>query len=464
MINYLRSIFSEKEVALLGFGREGKSTFNLLRKIFPTKGITIFDENGSVRTDSLLVEDPNVFIVTGRGCMQGIDVFDIAVKSPGIPSNALPMELSRVILTSQTDIFLQFYSKQVIGITGTKGKSTTSSLVYHILTEADRKALFVGNIGIPPFECINEISPETCIVMELSSHQLEYLAHSPHISILLNIFQEHLDHYHSFEAYQQAKLSIARFLTYNDYFIYNADNELLSSLVEQLPERNYTSIPFSLKPGSPVAMSVENDWITLKKGNEKIKLYDISLGQPLKGNHNLYNIMAATAACYLAGVGMHEIGTGVQTFSGLEHRIEAIGEYEGIFWYNDSIATIPEATIEAVRTLQTVDTLILGGFDRGIDYSLLYDYLPASGIRNIIFIGEAGKRMLVEFSETGKNNLQCITTANFDEVVAMAHQITQIGTICLLSPAAASYDMFMNFEERGNVFKSKVREITPSQC
>lgn len=464
MINHLKSIFSEKEVALLGFGREGKSSFHLLRQIFPTKEITIFDENASVRTDSLLADDQNVVFVTGRGCMQGIDAFDIALKSPGIPSNSLPSELGKVKLTSQTDIFLQLYSKHVIGITGTKGKSTTSSLVYHILTNAGRKALFVGNIGIPPFECINEINLETIIVMELSSHQLEYLAHSPHISILLNIFQEHLDHYHSFEDYQQAKLGIARYLKSNDYFIYNADNELLSSLVDQLPNPIYTSIPFSSKPGFQVAMCVENDWVTLKIRNEKIKLYDTSHGQPLKGNHNLYNIMAASAACYLAGVGTNEIETGVQAFSGLEHRIEMVGEYAGIIWYNDSIATIPEAAIEAVKTLQTVDTLILGGFDRGIDYSLLYDFLPVSGIRNIIFIGEAGRRMLGEFTETGKNNLQSFIAANFDDVVAIAHQITRIGKICLLSPAAASYDMFKNFEERGKSFKSKVRELTPSHC
>ena len=159
--------------------------------------------------------------------MQYIDNYDIAIKSPGIPSNSLPSILRQVVITSQTDIFLQCYGSQSIGITGTKGKSTTASLVYHILKNAGLNTLLVGNIGIPPFDCIAEIKPESIVVLELSSHQLEYISHAPHIAILLNIFQEHLDHYHSYLDYQLAKLNIGKYQKPSDYFIYNNDNEVV---------------------------------------------------------------------------------------------------------------------------------------------------------------------------------------------------------------------------------------------
>jgi UDP-N-acetylmuramoylalanine--D-glutamate ligase len=447
---------------LLGFGREGRSTYSLIRKLFPNKTIAVIDENDNVRNDVIFKNDPNLIFITGIDCMLQIDSFDFAVKSPGIPSNSLPNELKRVQITSQTDIFLQFYGKQVIGITGTKGKSTTSSLIFHILKKAGRKTLFVGNIGIPPFDCIDEITPESVIVMELSSHQLEYVTHSPHIAILLNIFQEHLDHYNSYKEYQLAKLNIAKYQDKDDYFIYNSDNETLKQIIQENPLSEQQLLPFSLDQETHVAISLTDNWIEMKTGIKNIKLYDISNGQPLQGHHNFYNIMAAATACYYRGVSPEIISSGIRSFKGLEHRIEPVGEFSGIQWYNDSIATIPEATIEAVKTLQIVDTLILGGFDRGIDYHVLYTYLNSSEISNIIFIGEAGNRMMNELQIYGINKLNLYKVADYKQVVALASEITAKGKICLLSPAAASYDMFRNFEERGNVYKKNVRELSPS--
>ena len=172
--------------------------------------------------------------------------------------------------------------------------------------------------------------------------------------------------------------------------------------------------------------------------------------------------MAASATCYLSGVSTHQIGLGIKSFNGLEHRIELVGNYAGIIWYNDSIATIPEATIEAIKTLQTVDTVILGGFDRGIEYDILYPFLNNNGVSNIIFVGEAGMRMQKEFSESGVGKISIYTATDYKQVVTIAQEVTQKGKICLLSPAAASYDMFKNFEERGNVYKKNVRELSPS--
>ncbi|MDO9254442.1 MAG: UDP-N-acetylmuramoyl-L-alanine--D-glutamate ligase [Bacteroidales bacterium] len=462
MNELIKTLFENKSLALLGFGREGRSTYKLIRKVFPIKTLTIIDENDKVKNDEILRNDPNLQFISGKDCMQHIDEFDAAIKSPGIPSNTLPKELKKVHLTSQTDIFLQCYGHQSIGITGTKGKSTTSSLVFHILKNSGVNTLLVGNIGIPPFDCINDIGADTIIVLELSSHQLEYISHAPHIAVFLNLFQEHLDHYYTYLEYQSAKFNIGKYQGASDYFLYNQDNETINQLLKNSVELETQSLAFSLEPGSKTELRINNEWIELHYGRRVIKLYDTSQGQPLKGHHNIYNIMAASAACYLSGVSTHQISSGIKSFNGLEHRIELVGNFESIIWYNDSIATIPEATIEAIKTLQIVDTVILGGFDRGIEYDILYPYLNSCGVSNIIFVGEAGLRMKKEFSDYGVGNIHFYSANDFKQVVTIASEITYKGKICLLSPAAASYDMFKNFEERGNVYKKNVRELLPS--
>ncbi len=459
----IRVLLEGKRIALLGFGREGRSSYTLIRRILPRQKLTLVDDNENVRNDPQLTNDPDLQFITGENCLIAIDDFDIAIKSPGIPSNRLPIGLQKVKISSQTDLFLQCYGKQVIGITGTKGKSTTASLVFHILKNTGRNALLVGNIGIPPFDCIDDIVPDSVVVMELSSHQLEFVTHSPHIAVLLNLFQEHLDHYHSYDDYKLAKLNIAKFQGKGDFFIYNRDNEALNTLVAGSGRLNQELLPFSLETGTASSIRKVNNWIELNTGGTKNKIYDTRLGQHLIGHHNIYNIMAASAACYLVNVSADDISSGIRSFKGLEHRIEPVGEYEGISWYNDSIATIPEATIEAVKTLKNVDTLILGGFDRGIEYKILYPFLVGSGISNIIFIGAAGTRIMNEFSEYGASAIRFYTAADFSELIEIAKKVTKKGSVCLLSPAAASYDMFRNFEERGNVYKKNVRNLGPSQ-
>lgn len=459
----ITTLFENKSIAFLGFGREGQSTYKLFRRIFPQKIFTIIDENENVSSAESLRNDPNLRFIIGKDCMKAIDEFDVAIKSPGIPSNTLPGELKQVHITSQTDIFLHCFGQQVIGITGTKGKSTTASLVSHILKNARHHALLVGNIGIPPFDCIDDIKPDSTVVMELSSHQLEYLGNSPHIAVLLNIFQEHLDHYHSYSDYQKAKFNIATYQKAYDYFIYNIDNDIINQLIDNSDTLKSKLLPFSLNPESVAAIHLNSGCIELQTEDEEVSLYNSNSGQLLKGYHNLYNIMAAAAACFLSGISIEDIDSGIKSFSGLEHRIEFVGNFDGIIWYNDSIATIPEATIEAVKTLEIVDTLILGGFDRGIDYSVLYPFLVTSGISGIIFIGAAGKRIMKEFKKFGAGKIVFYIAYDYSQIIEIAHEITKKGKICLLSPAAASYDMFKNFEERGNIFKKNVRELDPSQ-
>jgi UDP-N-acetylmuramoylalanine--D-glutamate ligase len=193
----------------------------------------------------------------------------------------------------------------------------------------------------------------------------------------------------------------------------------------------------------------------LTLGDDRL-FYDLNTPRYLPGSHNMLNIMAAVLACTLNNIDRQYILDGIGDFKGLEHRIEFIGIFHGIKYYNDSISTIPQAAIAAIDTLKDVDTLILGGFDRGIDYTILIEYLANSAIRNLIFIGKAGQRicqMLTDANITGKHFFMA---QDYDEVVKFARDNTRPGSICLLSPAAASFDMFKNFEERGKVFKEKV--------
>ena len=199
----------KKKIAVLGMGREGWSTYEFLRKIFPLKRLTLIDQNHGAFTDKIL--DENSELIFGDNYLDNLSAFDLIFKAPGIPSFLIPQDITPDKISSQTDLFLKLFSKQCVGVTGTKGKSTTSSLIYHIIKESGRNVHFAGNIGIPPLSLYNEIAENDVIVMELSSHQLENISISPHIGIILNLFEEHLDHYHSYREYCLAKLNLGKF-------------------------------------------------------------------------------------------------------------------------------------------------------------------------------------------------------------------------------------------------------------
>lgn len=450
-ISAIIDFFANKNILILGFGREGQSSYKFLRKHLPYQHLTIADKK-----DISFVET-NVTIITGDDYLESINDFDMVIKTPGISLNRIEIAFDSKKITSQTDIFLEHYRNQTIGITGTKGKSTTTSLIYHILKNNRPNILLGGNIGIPLFDLIENIDNETIIVTELSAHQLEFVHHAPHISILLNLFQEHLDHFKSFEDYMNAKWNIHTLQDQNDIFIYNVDDYLIaqSSNLNVISSQN---LPFSRVDSLENGAYVEGDFIMTKNNGNLSSVYSISTFQNIPGKHNFYNIMASILACEALHLDSNEITKNISTFQGLEHRIEYVGHYHEIFFYNDSISTIPEATISALEALYNVDTLILGGFDRGIEYRSLYQYLNHHSVSHIIFTGPAGKRMIQEWSEMNTIKQETYITENFDQVIALCIEKTPKGGKCLLSPAAASYNEFKNFEERGNYFKNKIKE------
>jgi len=451
MFEEIAGFFKDKAILILGFGKEGRSTYNFLQSLkFPTV-IGIADKSPDAMSKFEGEIPSEIKIYSGERYLDCLNEYDLVIKSPGIPKELVQERSRDVVITSQTNLFLRFFRNRIIGITGTKGKSTTSSLIRLILFNDDGKSFLVGNIGLPPFDYIGKIDEDAWIVYELSSHQLDDVEYSPHIAVFLNLFEEHLDHYGNFENYRNAKANIFRFQRKGDYLILNFDDKNLAGLQKGNGEQVVLGYSFDHSKTTPLRGN----------GTAHVQLYsplvssqfDFSGRSSIPGQHNLKNIMAAVAVAKLLQIRDEQIISSVNSFKGLEHRLEYVGTFKGIQFYNDSIATVPEATIEAVKTLKNIDTLILGGKDRGIDYSILVDFLPLSGIRNLIFMGEAGKRIMEAMKTQRIHEQQFFPIHKFPELAELIPMCTKPGKICLLSPAASSYDWFYNFEERGRAFK-----------
>ena len=419
IIQYLR----DKSILILGYGREGKSALKFIQENLPDNAVAVADIKP--------LEIDGVLTFSGADYLRHCHDFDIIIKSPGVATKDFISSEDKEKITSLSDLFLCFCQNPVIGITGTKGKSTTSSLIYHILTHCGKKAVLTGNIGQSCFDVIDKLDYETIVVFELSCHQLEYVKASPHIAVLLNLYEEHFDHYAKPEDYFRAKKNIYRFQTSEDLLIYgdifqHTTREEIAALDAETVDISTIDIP-----------------------NEEIKT-------TLIGEHNRNDIRAAIRACLGFGLTKHECLAAVEDFHGLPHRLEYVGEYQKIKFYNDSIATAQEAVIRAVQALGNVNTLILGGMDRGLDYTPLVDFLRDSSVRNIILLPNTQKRFMDIFNAAAYKQ-RLFTAANMQEAVDIAYCETEPEKICLLSPAAASYGQYTNFEERGKDFIEKVK-------
>lgn len=420
-------LWQTKSILILGYGREGRSVYNFLKAQFPDAEFAIADRNESLD----IQENRNLKLYLGEDYLQAIKSYELVIKSPGIKLPDLSEdELNKII--PPTDIFLCLFGSQTVGVTGTKGKSTTSSLIHFLLKESGKKSILVGNIGLPALDYADQIDENTIVVFELSAHQLEFVHYSPHISLLLNIFPEHLDYFDNFERYKQAKFNIFKYQKANDI---------------ALCAQQGLSCFYCKNPESPD--------IELERLADGAYCYaDLQKMSLLKGRHNLNNIVAALRVLRNLGVDVKKVLEYLPKFTPLPHRLEFVGEYGGVKFYNDSIATIPEATIQAIETLSDIDVLILGGVDRGLDYVGLTKYLVESKVQYFFFLGKAGERMYELMKQnTGKT---LIPAKDLDDIF---RQLSHLPTIkaCLLSPAASSYDQFKNFEHRGGYFKELAR-------
>ena len=450
MIEKLLNYLEDKKILILGFGKEGESTYKLLRKHFPEKNLFIADKNMNLLNEKIeLVEDPYLEVSLGENYLNGIEEYDLIIKAPGISLKDVNLEKIESKITSQLELFLEFVDVYTIGITGTKGKSTTSSVMYKVLVEQDKDAFLLGNIGEPIFSSIEEIKENSIVVLELSSHALEFVKKSPNIAILLDIYEEHLDHYKSFEKYIEAKFNVAKFQTEKDHLIYNYDNENMNGFNFKYKENDY-AVSLKCIPNTKNKSYLESGLINCN--DKSIMSFEEEIN--LKGTHNMNNIMFILCACDILKLDFNKAVNSIKEFKPLEHRMEFVANLKNVSYYNDSIATIPASTINAVNALKNVNTILVGGNDRGVDLKELIDFLyNHETIENVICLPKTG-----EYIKEGlkNSNKKIEFFEDLKSAVSFAKKVTKENTICLLSPAASSYGYFKNFEERGKLFKQYV--------
>jgi len=452
MLNNVIEYFKNKNIVILGFGKEGKSTYNFLRKYLKDIHLTIKDQNTSINDEPLLANDKNITIIAGKDYLNDLEKYDVIMKTPGITFKNIDISNIKDKIHSQTELLLKYYKDIIIGITGTKGKSTTSSLIYTILKNNNKKTLLLGNIGNPIFDFIDTIEKDTLLVVELSSHQLEFVSSSPHISIITNLYQDHLDHTNGLEDYYKCKMNIAKYQTNEDTLLYYKSCNTLDNIIKNSNiKSNIITIDFNNQLANTY---FHDDYIYINKN----KIYNTLEKRNLIGNHNLINIMFALTISNILSLDINKSIEAINNFTPLEHRLEFVDTINQVTYYNDSIATIPEATINGIESLKNVNTLIFGGMDRGIDYDNFIKYLYSSKIDNLICMPTTGHKIANELIKLGySKNIYLVNT--LEEAVKKAKLVTKKDTICLMSPAAASYEYFKNFEEKGNTYKKLVRSL-----
>jgi UDP-N-acetylmuramoylalanine--D-glutamate ligase len=458
----------DKSLLVLGLGLEGCSALRFLRSQFPQARLAAADkspfEQLSSAARALLEQDPLIQRRLGPDYLAALGDYDIVVKSPGIPV-ILPQYQQAVRagkpVTSSTAIFFANFPGLTVGITGTKGKSTTSSLIAAILRRQFPDTLLLGNIGSPALDVLPELieKRDTVVVFELSSHQLEGLRQSPHIAVLLNVVPEHLDYYSSFEEYIAAKENIASHQGALDWLVFDADHEIPQRVAAASRAKR---VPVSSREPRDGGCFVFDDWIACASPGRQpeviIRLDEI----PLLGEFNRINVAAAVAVGRVLGVPSASIAEAVREFQPLPHRLERVGEFGGITYYNDSISTVPEATVGALDALAGgVETVLLGGHDRHLDYGVLAEGLLRRRVKTVILFPPTGQRIwqsVRECDPAAAAAMKHFFVESMEEAVRLAKQHTSPGKICLLSPASPSFGLFRDYRERGDRFKALVRQ------
>jgi len=425
-----------KKILILGLGIEGMDTLKFLRKSFPQKMIGVGDKlefnNLNSKAQTIIKKDKKLRLHLGESYLGFLKYYDDIIKTPGIPPKVLKPFLEKgQKITSQTEIFFNNCKGKIIGITATKGKSTTTSLIYEILKKNKLKAYLVGNIGKPMLSLLLSDKKENVYVCELSSHQLMGLKKSPDIAVFLNVYPEHLDYYENFKQYLSAKSNITKHQGKNDYLVFNSKNKLINQVAKK-------------SKAQKIAIS-----------SVKIKKIDTLL----KGEFNIENIKAAIATARLFKIKDKDILKAIKKFEPLEHRLEYIGTYKGIKFYNDALSTVPEATIVALDALgNNVETIFLGGLDRGIDFKSLAKRILKSKIKVLILFPDTGGKIYKQIVELDKKSkFRAIMVLNMKDGVKLAYEHTKKGKICLLSTASPSFSLFKDYKEKGNLFKKYVK-------
>ena len=453
-----------KRVLILGFGREGRSTLAFLQERVPDVDLGVADrrtlDTMSDQERAALAGVSRDRVVLGPDYLDAVQRAEVIVRSPGLPPDAPALEAARAAgarVTSLVSLFFDVAPGRVIGVTGTKGKSTTTSAIYTVVRDAGLDARLGGNIGIPLLACLDGSDDQTIFVVELSSFQLSDLERSPHIAVVQNVVREHLDYHGTFEKYVTAKSNIVRHQGPNDTMIFNGDHDIPRALAGWSPG---TKLVFGLDNGPGYTCSVEDGWLVHRADGLKTPIITID-DLPLPGDHNLLNVMPAVVIGRRLGVDAELIAASFRTLQALPHRLELVHVWRGRRFYNDSLSTVPEAAMAALAAFRDRPTiLIAGGHDRGQAWDELADAILRERVRAVVLLPETGEKLLAALELRAALPAVDLPTllpaATMPEAVRCAIEASAPGSAILLSPAAASFGAFRDYEDRGNQFRDAV--------
>ena len=444
----------KKKLVILGGGESGVGAALLGQK----KGydVLLFDESSLKDGYRNELQKAGIDFLEKEISDEQLLSTDEVVKSPGIPDkNERVKKIRQKGIQVISEIELAYRYKgdsKIIAITGSNGKSTTTSMIYHICKHAGLNAALVGNIGYSFARQVAQ-DPKPVYVAEISSFQLDDIKEfRPDVAVLLNITEDHLDRYdYKFEHYIQSKFRIAINQTSEDYFIYNLDDEVIMDFLKRNQIQS-KQLPISMKKQVEKGAYIKDDEMKVQAGTERIEMsvYDFAL----KGKHNQYNTMAACVAGATMDIRKNKIREAVQTFESLEHRMEPVATVRGVEFINDSKATNVNSTWFALESINKPTILILGGIDKGNDYSLIRD-LVKEKVKAIVCLGIDNKKIHDAF----ESDVKVVDTTNAEDAVQAAFHLATVGDVVLLSPACASFDLFKNYEDRGTQFKKAVRDL-----
>ncbi len=452
---------NNKRVLVVGLGKSGVASALFLKAHGARVTVSDTKSGDELRNEIPVLLDHGITVETGGHGERTFRGQDLIVVSPGVPVDAPPLAQARALgeaVIGEIELAAQFLPGPIVAITGSNGKTTTTTLTGEIMTAAGFPALVGGNIGTPAISLVERAKPETVIVLEVSSFQLETIqTFRPKVAVVLNVTPDHLDRHRTFETYVDAKARIFENQQASDFAVLNADDPTCVAMAGRTRAQVFW---FSRQKEVQQGAWVRDGNIVFRdaSGREQAQQREIMQVSeiPLKGAHNLENVLAAVCAGALMGCAPEKIRQAVRDFKAVEHRLEFVATIRGVDYYNDSKATNVDATIKALESFPANIHLILGGKDKGSDYTVLNDLLRQR-VKRVYTIGAAAAKI-----ETQIKGVEIVHAETLENAIRKANAVAQPGDVVLLAPACASFDQFKSYEHRGKVFKEIVRGLAGS--
>lgn len=450
-----------KRVAVIGLGVSNIPLIDYLYKLMAK--VTVFDEREKEKLDIETVEKIESYgfdLVTGKNALHFLRGFNIIFRSPSCLPNTLQLASEQkrgAIITSEIEMLMNTCPCKIIGVTGSDGKTTTTTLIYEILKKKGYNCHLGGNIGIPLFTKVRDFNKDDILILELSSFQLMGMEISPDISVITNISPNHLDKHSSYQEYIEAKKNIFNYQNSSGIVVLNYDNEITREFKSEVEGKVvYFSSKEKLEDG------VIYDEGTIKSCEDGVRKHLLNVNDVhLRGIHNYENICAAVAATSTLVDSDTQIEA-IKEFKGVEHRLEFVREINGVKWYNDSIGTSPTRTIAGINSFDEKIVLIAGGYDKNLDYTPIAKPILEK-VSKVVLMGKTAQKIYDAIMKELAANPDVVypmyKCSTLEQAIERANKIAVPGEIVLFSPASASFDMFKNFEERGEKFKELVNKL-----